>query len=344
VATEIFVDEAQISVASGAGGSGCVNFRREKFVPRGGPDGGDGGHGGSAILIADRNENTLLSFRSRRDFKAKNGEPGGSSQATGADGDDVTIRVPVGTLILDAEADPGAKPLADLAEDGQHFLAARGGKGGRGNAQFKNSRRQTPDFAQDGLPGENRSLQLSLKLLADVGLVGFPNAGKSTLIRQVSAARPKVASYPFTTLVPSLGVVELGDFRFVVADIPGLIEGASHGVGLGDRFLRHVERTRVLVHLLDLGSMLLEGRDPVSDYRALRKELAGYQPALLDRPELVLLNKLDLVPTEREKDVNELTARLVSMGCTVLQGSGATGQGTKELVVALVRALEETRS
>ncbi len=343
MATETFVDEVLITVASGAGGAGCVGFRREKFAPRGGPDGGDGGRGGSAILVADRNENTLLLFRSRRDFRAKNGEPGRGSEATGADGDDVEIRVPVGTAVFDAEADAEAQPLVDLTEDGQRFVAARGGKGGRGNARFKTSTRQTPDFAQDGLPGERRSLQLSLKLLADVGLVGFPNAGKSTLIRQISAARPKVASYPFTTLVPSLGVVELDDFRFVVADIPGLTLGASDGVGLGDRFLRHVERTRVLVHLLDLGAMLLEGRDPMADYEALRKELGRYRPELLERREIVLLNKLDLVPKDRDADVNGLAATLVSMGCTVLRGSGATGQGTKELVVALARMLEETQ-
>ena len=342
MATETFVDEAQIHVASGAGGAGCVSFRREKFVPRGGPDGGDGGRGGSTILVADRNQNTLLSFRARREFRAADGAPGGGSRATGADGDDVAIHVPVGTLVLDAEADEAAEPLADLHEDGQRFVAARGGRGGRGNAYFKNSTRQTPDFAQPGQSGQNRSLQLSLKLLADVGLVGFPNAGKSTLIRQISAARPKVASYPFTTLVPSLGVVERGDFRFVVADIPGLIEGASDGVGLGDRFLRHVERTRVLVHLLDLGAMLYEGRDPLSDYEALRRELARYRDSLLERRELVLLNKLDLVPEDRANEVKAIAAQLTARGCTVLEGSGATGQGTPELVVTLVRLLEET--
>ena len=342
MATETFVDEAQIRVASGAGGAGRVSFRREKFVPRGGPDGGDGGHGGSAILVADRNQNTLLSFRARREFQAADGQPGGGSRSTGADGDHVAIRVPVGTLVLDAEAGEADEPLADLHEHGQRFIAARGGRGGRGNAYFKNSTRQAPDFAQPGYPGESRSLQLSLKLLADVGLVGFPNAGKSTWIRQISAARPKVASYPFTTLVPSLGVVERGDFRFVVADIPGLIEGASDGVGLGDRFLRHVERTRVLVHILDLGAMLYEERDPITDYEALRRELARYRASLLERRELVLLNKLDLVPKDRAKEVTAIAARLSARGCTVLEGSGATGQGATELVVTLVRLLEET--
>ena len=340
--TETFVDEAVISVASGAGGAGCVSFRREKFVPRGGPDGGDGGRGGSVILLADRNESTLLSFRSRREFKAKSGEPGGGQGSTGADGGDVEIRVPVGTMVFDADApDDEAVALADLAEDGQRYAAVLGGKGGRGNARFKTSTRQTPDYAQSGLPGEERRLRLSLKLLADVGLVGFPNAGKSTLIRAISAARPRVASYPFTTLVPSLGVVELDDRRFVVADIPGLIEGASDGVGLGDRFLRHVERTRVLVHLLDLGAMLHEGRDLVSDYEALRKELGRYRPELLERREIVLLNKLDLVPPDREGDVNGLAGLFASMGCKVLRGSGATGEGTRDLVALLVRVLNE---
>ena len=345
---ETFVDEVLIRVASGAGGAGCVNFRREKFVPLGGPDGGDGGRGGSIVLVADRNENTLLSFRSRREFKAKDGEPGSGSGSTGADGGDIMIRVPVGTIVLAAgaggdagEEDEEATPLVDLAEDGQRFVAAGGGKGGRGNARFKTATRQAPDYAQGGLPGEAKHLRLSLKLLADVGLVGFPNAGKSTLIRSISAAKPRVASYPFTTLVPSLGVVALDDRRFVVADIPGLIEGASEGVGLGDRFLRHVERTRVLVHLLDLAAMFHEERNLVADYEALRKELGRYRPELLERREIILLNKLDVVPPDREADVNGLAALLVSMGCTVLRGSGATGQGTKELVAALVRTLDE---
>lgn len=348
VANETFVDEVVISVASGAGGAGAVSFRREKFVPRGGPDGGDGGRGGSVELIADRNENTLLSFRSRREFKAKPGDAGSGQGSTGADGGDIEIRVPIGTMVFDAsEGDAEteeATAIIDLAEDGQRFVAVSGGKGGRGNARFKTATRQTPDFAQSGLPGEAKTLRLSLKLLADVGLVGFPNAGKSTLIRAISAAKPKVASYPFTTLVPSLGVVELDDRRFVVADIPGLIEGASEGVGLGDRFLRHVERTRVLVHLLDLGAMFHEERDLVSDYEALRKELGRYRPELLERREIVLLNKTDVVPPDREGDVNGLASLLVSMGCTVLRGSGVTGQGTKELVAALVRTLDESES
>ena len=341
MASETFVDEATLHVTSGAGGPGCVGFRREKYIPRGGPDGGDGGRGGDVVLVADRNENTLLSFRARRTFRAGDGQAGGSSESTGADGDDVLIRVPLGTMVFDASCDESQPPLADLSQHGQRFVAARGGRGGRGNARFKTATRQTPQFAQDGTPGQSRELRISLKLLADVGLVGFPNAGKSTLIRAISAARPRVASYPFTTLVPSLGVVELDDRRFVVADIPGLIEGASEGVGLGDRFLRHIERTRVLVHLLDLGAMLMESRDPLSDYETLRKELGRYRPDLLTRREIVLLNKIDLVPAERQADVNAVAAALVSRGCVVLRGSGVTGQGTRELVVALVRNLDE---
>jgi GTP-binding protein len=355
VGSETFVDEATITVSSGAGGPGRVGFRREKFVPRGGPDGGDGGHGGQVVLVADRNENTLLSFRSRREFRAKNGDAGGTQQATGADGASVEIRVPVGTMVFSADpdeestgeratADADATPLVDLAEDGQRWTAARGGRGGRGNARFKTATRQTPDYAQGGLPGELQVLRLSLKLLADVGLVGFPNAGKSTLIRAISAAKPRVASYPFTTLVPSLGVVELDDRRIVVADIPGLIEGASDGAGLGDRFLRHVERTRVLVHVLDLGAMLLEGRNLLEDYDKLRKELGRYRPELLERREIVLLNKTDLVPPDQAGEVNGIAAALVAGGSIVLRGSGATGEGTRELVVALIRTLDEEDS
>jgi GTP-binding protein len=346
VASQTFVDEAEITVSSGTGGDGYVGFRREKFEPLGGPDGGDGGRGGEVVLVTTRNESTLLTFRSRREFHAKAGEPGGGSRRTGADGDTIEIRVPVGTMVYENNGTGGdddvPELLVDLSEDGQRFVVAAGGRGGKGNAHFKSSRRRSPEFAQPGESGETRELRLSLKLLADVGLVGFPNAGKSTLIRALSAARPRVASYPFTTLVPSLGVVELDDRRFVVADIPGLIEGASEGVGLGDRFLRHIERTRVLVHLIDLGAMLLEGRDPDADYEALRKELGLYRPELLERREIVLLNKLDLFAKddERLREVDALEARLRASGQEVLRASGATGSGTRELVIALVRALD----
>jgi len=343
VASSTFVDEAEIHVSSGAGGSGCVSFRREKFEPRGGPDGGDGGRGGDVVLIATRNESTLLTFRARRRFEARNGGPGSGGRRTGADAETIEILVPVGTMVYEQAEGPEPELLADLSEDGQRFVAAQGGRGGKGNAHFKTSRRQAPGFAQEGEPGAARDLQLSLKLLADVGLIGFPNAGKSTLIRALSAARPRVASYPFTTLVPSLGVVEVGDRRLVVADIPGLIEGASEGAGLGDRFLRHVERTRVLVHVLDLGAMLLEGRDPHADYRVLRKELGLYRPELLERREIVLLNKTDLVAADdpRGHEIDALEKELAADGRQVLRASGATGQGTRELAIALVQALDE---
>jgi GTP-binding protein len=343
VATQGFVDEAQIRVSSGSGGNGCVGFRREKFEPRGGPDGGDGGRGGDVVLVASRNESTLLAFRSRHEFQASNGGSGGRSQRTGADAPALEIRVPLGTMVFDEDDGEGAEPIADLSRDGERFVVARGGRGGRGNAYFKNARRQTPDFAQSGAPGQTRSLELSLKLIADVGLVGLPNAGKSTLIRCISAARPRVAAYPFTSLVPTLGVVRRGERRFVVADIPGLIEGASRGMGLGDRFLRHVERTRVLVHVLDLGAMLFENRDARCDYDALRKELGQYRTDLLSRREIVVLNKIDLLDdSSPQQRIEELEAGLRGAGCEVLRTSGASGEGTQELVSTLLRALDES--
>jgi GTP-binding protein len=333
-----FIDEATIEAAAGHGGDGRVGFRREKFVPRGGPNGGDGGRGGNVVLLADRNLATLRDQRYQREFRAGDGEPGGPNQRSGADGADVVIRLPVGTSVFDAEAPPGAEPLCDLTRDGQRFVAARGGRGGFGNQHFATSTRQTPDFAKPGLPGERARLRLSLKLLADVGLVGLPNAGKSTLLARLTAARPKVAPYPFTTLVPCLGVAEAGERRFVVADIPGLIEGASQGVGLGDRFLRHVERTRVLVHLIDAGSALLEGRDPLAEYGTVRAELAAYGAGLDARPEIVVLNKVDLV-SERDP-LKSLAAELRARGREVYFVSGATGEGVPELLHALGRALE----
>lgn len=342
MAQQTFVDEARIHVCSGRGGDGYVGFRREKFEPRGGPDGGDGGRGGDVIFEATRNESTLLVFRSRREFRADDGRPGAGSQRTGADGEGILIRVPLGTMVFAADADEDSEPLADLSLDGERFVIARGGRGGKGNTRFKTSTRRSPDFAQEGRDGQGFDLRLSLKLLADVGLVGFPNAGKSTLIRAVSAARPKVGSYPFTTLVPTLGLVEHGERRFVMADIPGLIEGASEGVGLGDRFLRHVERTRVIVHLLDLGAMMFEDRDPQSDYEKLRKELGHYRAELLERREIVLLNKMDLVgDDEGRARVDALEASLEAAGCTVLRTSGATGKGARELVAVLARILDE---
>jgi GTP-binding protein len=336
---DVFIDEATVTVVAGRGGDGSKSFRREKFVPFGGPDGGDGGRGGHVVLVADRNLATLVDQRMRRENKAQAGVAGAGANKTGKSGEDLVIRLPVGTLVHDLEADDGAAPLADLVEDGQRVVIARGGKGGRGNARFATPTRQVPDFFEEGRPGERLTLRLSLKLLADVGLVGFPNAGKSTLLRRISGAKPRVAAYPFTTLIPNLGVAEVGERRFVVADIPGLIEGASDGAGLGDRFLRHIERTRVLVHVLDVGTLLLEERDPLEAYDAIRAELAAYQPSLLERHEIVALNKVDLVA---ERDAFERVAReLGARGGEVLVISGATGEGVEALLAAVSKALDQ---
>src|SRR5512143_1432644 len=276
----MFVDEVDIRVSAGDGGRGCVSFRREKRVPRGGPNGGDGGHGGSVYLVASPHLNTLVNFRFHPEFHAKRGVHGQGSNRTGHDGEDLKIEVPVGTVVFHVSEDGGPGELvADLAHEGQRVLVARGGRGGRGNAHFATSTNRAPRRAEPGLPGEAWHLRLQLKLLADVGLVGYPNAGKSTLISRVSAAKPKIADYPFTTLTPHLGVVDLGDDRsFVVADVPGLIEGAHHGQGLGHQFLRHVERTKVLVHLVDVSSA--SGRDPVEDFETIQEELRRFDPAV----------------------------------------------------------------
>jgi GTP-binding protein len=344
---ELFIDEAVIEVAAGRGGNGCVSFRREKFVPRGGPDGGSGGRGGDVVLVADGGLSTLLDQKLRPIARAEDGAHGAGSQCDGRAGAALELRVPVGTLVHDAEPDSGP-PLADLVEHGQRFVAARGGRGGRGNMHFATPTRQAPDRAESGRSGETRRLRLSLKLLADVGLVGLPNAGKSTLLRRLSAARPRVAAYPFTTLVPALGVVEVGDQRFVAADLPGLIEGASQGAGLGDRFLRHVERTRLLVHLVDAGSAAAEGRDPLAplgDWERIRAELGAYAAALTQRPEIVALNKIDLIPeTQRASRLDPLEAALRARGGEVVRISGATGEGLDLLRVAMARAVAAARA
>jgi GTP-binding protein len=330
-----FIDEATIAVFAGDGGDGRVSFRREKFIPRGGPDGGDGGRGGDVVLVADRSLRTLRDHRYRREFRAGAGVAGGVNQREGANGDDVVIRVPVGTTIFDADADPGAAPLVDLTSEADRFVAARGGRGGWGNMRFATATRQAPDFAKPGLPGGRVRLRLSLRLIADVGFVGLPNAGKSTLLSRISAARPKVAAYPFTTLSPALGVVEVDEQRFVVADIPGLIEGASKGAGLGDRFLRHVERTRVLVHLVDVGTPLLEERDPLADWGTVRTELAEYGAALEERPEIVVFNKIDLVPDRSVLENLAASLRERASVRSVHFLSGATGEGIRELLRAI---------
>jgi GTP-binding protein len=292
-----FIDEAKIEVHAGSGGNGAATFRREKYVPRGGPDGGDGGRGGSVWARADRNVNTLVDYRFARIHRAENGARGMGSDCNGRSGSDVELRVPVGTLIRD---EASGEPVADLAKDGSRALLARGGAGGLGNLHFKSSVNRAPRQFTRGEPGESRKLLLELRVLADVGLLGLPNAGKSTLIRAVSAARPKVADYPFTTLHPSLGVVRVGEASFVIADIPGLIEGASQGAGLGHQFLRHLARTRVLLHILDL-----TGEDPVHDARVIAAELKKYDAALYRKPRWLVFNKIDAVqdPDARVKTI-----------------------------------------
>jgi GTPase len=296
-----FVDEANIKVQAGDGGNGCISFRREKFIPFGGPDGGDGGYGGSVWLVADEGLNTLVDFRHQRSFKAKRGENGMGSQMYGKGGEDTTIRVQVGTMITNVDTD---EVIGDLTGHGQRMLVAQGGKGGLGNIHFKTSVNRAPRKATPGTPGDARELKLELRLLADVGLLGFPNAGKSTFIRAVSAATPRVADYPFTTLHPNLGVVSLGtDQSFVIADIPGLIEGASEGAGLGIQFLRHVARTSLLLHLVDIAP--IDDTDPASQVRAIELELQKFNPELLERPRWLVLNKADMLAEDERQAVAE---------------------------------------
>lgn len=294
-----FVDEAIINVKAGDGGNGCISFRREKFIPFGGPDGGDGGSGGSVWLVADEGLNTLIDFRHQRSFKAERGQNGMGSQMYGKGGEDTFIRVPVGTVVINVDTD---ETIGDLTQHGQRLLVAQGGKGGLGNIHFKSSVNRAPRKSTPGTPGELRELKLELKLLADVGLLGFPNAGKSTFIRAVSAATPRVADYPFTTLHPNLGVVSLGtDQSFVIADIPGLIEGAADGAGLGIQFLRHVSRTRLLLHVVDIAP--IDGTDPVEQVRAIEQELEKFDPELLQRPRWLVMNKADVLPEDERQAV-----------------------------------------
>ncbi len=329
----MFIDRAKIKVKAGDGGNGGTAFRREKFVPRGGPSGGDGGVGGSVWMESDEGLNTLLHLRYNPEHKAERGKHGEGSNRHGKDGEDVTVRVPVGTQVHDAET---GELLFDFTEPGQRFLAAKGGKGGWGNSHFATSTRQAPKFHFSGRPGEEKELQLELKLIADVGLVGFPNAGKSTLISVISAAKPKIADYPFTTLEPNLGVVDLGDFRtFVVADIPGLIEGASEGAGLGDRFLRHVERTKLILHLVDVSS--LSGRDPVEDYDIINRELTNYNKELGETPQIVVATKMDAV--DEPERVEKLRAAARKDGKEFLAISSVANEGLKELIFAVASAL-----
>ena len=329
----MFVDEVEIHVRAGDGGRGCVSFRREKFVPRGGPNGGDGGRGGSVIIEADEGLGTLLDFRYRRHYAAPRGGHGEGSDRHGASGEDLVLRVPVGTTVHEPQA---GVLLGDLTVNGEHLEVARGGRGGRGNARFATSTNRAPRRADPGEAGEERTLRLELRLLADVGVVGFPNAGKSTLVSRLSAARPKIADYPFTTLVPTLGLVRLDEGRsFVIADVPGLIPGAAEGKGLGLRFLRHLERTRLLVHLLDLDPAT--GRDPVEDWKTIQAELRAYSPELAARPQVIAANKIDL------EGAAPRLKRVVAMGrrrrLPVFPLAARTGEGLAELRAALGAAL-----
>jgi len=334
----MFVDEVDIHVTAGHGGRGCLSFRREKFVPRGGPDGGDGGCGGSIHIIASPHHNTLVHYRFHPEFRARRGAHGEGANRSGRDGGDLELEVPAGTIVYEMTED-GPTELADLIDVGQRLLAAKGGLGGRGNARFATSTNQAPRRAEPGLEGEDRQLRLRLKLLADVGIVGFPNVGKSTLIAHISAARPKIADYPFTTLSPNLGVVGMSDNRsFVVADIPGLIEGAHSGYGLGHRFLSHLERTKVLVHIIDVSSA--SGRDPLNDYNAIRRELAlypidpndGVRP-LDQRPQVVAANKIDAL--DEPSRLDRLSAMLREQAVPVYPISAVTGEGLQPLLEAL---------
>jgi GTP-binding protein len=331
------IDEAKIHVAAGDGGDGCVAFRRESRVPRGGPSGGDGGNGGSIILVADTALTTLLDYRYKRQYKADRGETGRGKDQYGKGGEDLVLRVPVGTVVHD---DDSGEVLADLATAGARFVAARGGTGGRGNIHFATPWNQAPRESEPGTKGESRELRLELKLLADVGLLGFPSVGKSTFISVVSRARPKIADYPFTTLVPNLGVVSLGEERsFVIADMPGLIEGAADGAGLGHRFLRHVERTRVLLHLLEASPMTGPDRDPLRDHDIINAELARYAPELAAKPQIVALNKMDL--TETREVASAIQGVFAARGIRLHLVSAATREGIPELLEAVWSVLHD---
>jgi GTP-binding protein len=335
-----FVDEARIEVMGGKGGNGVASFRREKFIPKGGPDGGDGGRGGSVWAIADRNINTLIDYRYARRHHAANGEQGRGSDCYGAAGGDIVLRMPVGTVVVDADS---GEQVADLGRHGERALLARGGRGGLGNLHFKSSVNRAPRQCTPGEPGELRNLQLELRVLADVGLLGMPNAGKSTLITAVSNARPKIADYPFTTLHPQLGMVRLGPERsFVIADIPGLIEGAAEGAGLGHQFLRHLARTRLLLHVIDCAPMD-ESVDPVREARAIVAELKKYDPALHAKPRWLVLNKIDLVPEEQRVALAAEFRRRLRTKAPVFMVSAATREGCEALMQAVGAELERTR-
>ncbi len=330
-----FIDEVTISIVAGKGGKGCVSFRREKYVPRGGPDGGDGGLGGSVVLEASERKHSLLDFRYRNLFRAESGRNGAGRNRHGRSGLDLSIEVPVGTVAKDPAT---GEIIADLTEPAQKWIAAKGGRGGKGNAHFVSSTFRSPHFAQDGEPGEERELRLELKLIADVGLVGLPNVGKSTLVSVVSAARPKIADYPFTTLTPNLGVVQYGDEPpFVIADVPGLIEGAHTGAGLGVRFLKHIERTRLLVHVIDLSRVTPE--DPLEPFRQIEHELASYSEDMAKKPRIIVLNKTDLV--QNLEHLEQIERKYLELGLPVILVSSLRREGLHEFVRLLRKQLAE---
>jgi len=335
-----FVDEATIRVQAGNGGNGCLSFRREKYVERGGPDGGDGGDGGSVWLVADEGMNTLADFRVARKFRADNGQPGAGRNMTGRGGEDLEVRVPRGTVVYDVDT---GEFLCDLTAAGQRQKVAEGGRGGLGNTRFKSSVNRAPRKTTSGTPGEGRHLRLELKVLADVGLLGMPNAGKSTLIAAMSQARPKIADYPFTTLHPNLGVVRVGGLQsFVMADIPGLIEGASEGAGLGIRFLKHLQRTRLLLHVVDIAP-LDPAASPAQDALAIARELENFSPELAEKPRWLVINKIDLVADDERAAARERLIEAMGWEGPVFEVSAATGAGTTTLAQAVMRALEEIR-
>ena len=333
----MFADRAKIYVRSGKGGDGHVSFRREKYVPSGGPDGGDGGHGGDVIFVVDEGLNTLIDFRHIRKYKAGDGEEGGKKNCRGKDGEDIIIKVPAGTVIKEAQS---GQVITDMSGDNKRVVLLKGGKGGNGNQHYATSTMQAPKYAQPGQAAQELELLLELKVIADVGLVGFPNVGKSTLISTISAAKPKIANYHFTTLVPNLGVVDLeGTGGFVIADIPGLIEGASEGVGLGHEFLRHIERTKVIIHIVDAAGT--EGRDPIQDIYAINKELEAYNPEIAARPQVIAANKIDAIYTEDGSDpVEAIRAEFEPKGIKVFPMSAVTGQGVKELLYEVNEMLQ----
>ncbi len=332
-----FIDEAKIYLKSGRGGKGCMSFRREKFIPRGGPNGGDGGDGGDIVLVAKGNMTSLLDYRYKQHYKAENGENGKGKDQHGKNAKALLVPVPIGTVVRDFFT---GEILGDLTEDEKALCVAKGGRGGRGNARFATSTNQAPKYAQPGEDGEELTLTLELKLLADVGILGFPNTGKSTLISRISAARPKIADYPFTTVVPNLGVVSYGEGKtFVIADIPGLIKGAHEGSGLGIKFLKHIERTRILIHLIDLSPFT--ERDPIEDYHVMNEELNAYSPELRKKPQIVALNKIDI--TEAREKLKKLQAHFKKLGIRTFPISSATGEGAQELTREVGKNLERLK-